>query len=311
MKHVTHMAWSLAALTCAHVASGAEPVKIKIDSGVIVGQTDGAVKSFKGVPFAKPPVGALRWTPPQVPDKWSGERDATQFALPCVQPTNADGKTPNGGGVWGKTSEDCLYLNVFAPAGASKAPVMLWLHGGASYLGAGHLGGYNGEAFAKDGVVMVTVNYRLGPLGYFAHPALTKAAKPKEGLANYGLMDAVAALEWVQRNIAKFGGDTNNVTVFGQSAGGGMVMSLLSLPSGKGLFAKAGVESGAGLRPATPLAKAEEAGVTAATTLGLSGADATARATARDSRGEVCGEPGSGARCRRSHRRSLQDAGDG
>ena len=182
MKHVTHMAWSLAALTCSHVASGAEPFKMKIDSGVIVGQTDGAVKSFKGVPFAKPPVGALRWTPPQVPDKWSGERDATQFALPCVQPTNADGKTPNGGGVWGKTSEDCLYLNVFAPAGASKAPVMLWLHGGASYLGAGHLGGYNGEAFAKDGVVMVTVNYRLGPLGILC-TSRTHEGRKAEGRA--------------------------------------------------------------------------------------------------------------------------------
>jgi para-nitrobenzyl esterase len=264
-----------AMILCSASAFASTAAKATIDSGALAGTANDGVNTFKGIPFAKPPVGNLRWQPPQIPDRWSGERDATGFQLPCVQPTDADGKTPNGGGVWGKTAEDCLYLNVFAPANAKKAPVMVWLHGGASYLGGGHLGGYNGEAFSKDGVVVVTVNYRLGPLGYFAHPALTKAAKPTEGLANYGLMDAVAALQWVQRNIAQFGGDTQNVTVFGQSAGGGMVMSLLSLPSGKGLFAKAGVQSGAGLRPATTLAQAEEAGAKVATALGLSGATAT------------------------------------
>jgi para-nitrobenzyl esterase len=227
---------SAALALAAPFATIAAPVKVAIDAGVLVGDSTNGVNSFKGVPFAKPPVGNLRWTPPQKPDKWAADRDATQYQLPCTQPTNADGKTPNGGGVWGKTSEDCLYLNVFAPANVQKAPVMVWLHGGASYLGGAHLGGYNGTSFANNGVITVTVNYRLGPLGYFAHPALTKAAKPNEGLASYGLMDAVAALEWTQRNIEKFGGDKNNVTVFGQSAGGGMVMSLLSLPSAKGLF---------------------------------------------------------------------------
>jgi para-nitrobenzyl esterase len=249
--------------------------KVTIDSGVLAGSSSTGVNSFKGVPFAKPPVGKLRWQPPEVPDRWPGERDATKYQLPCVQPTNADGKTPNGGGIWGKTSEDCLYLNVFAPANAKSAPVMVWLHGGASYLGGAHLGGYNGEAFSNQGVIIVTVNYRLGPLGYFAHPALTKAAKSDEGLGSYGLMDAVAALKWTQRNIAQFGGDPKNVTVFGQSAGGGMVMSLLSVPSAKGLFAKAGVQSGASLRPATSLADAEKAGVELATKLGLNGASAT------------------------------------
>ena len=249
--------------------------KVAVDSGALVGSTAGGVNTFKGVPFAKPPVGALRWQPPQTPDRWNGDRDATKFQSPCVQPTNPDGKTPNGGGVWGKTSEDCLYLNVFAPVSAKSAPVMVWLHGGASYLGGAHLGGYNGEAFAKHGVIIVTVNYRLGPLGYFAHPSLTKASKADEGLGSYGLMDAVGALKWVQRNIAQFGGDPKNVTVFGQSAGGGMVVSLLSVPSAKGLFAKAGVQSGASLRPGTSLADAEKAGAELATKFGLPGADAT------------------------------------
>jgi para-nitrobenzyl esterase len=265
---------ALSASLCAMSALAA-PLKVNIDAGVLVGDSTDGINSFKGVPFAKPPVGDLRWTPPQKPVKWSGDRDATQYQLPCVQPTNADGKTPNGGGVWGTTSEDCLYLNVFAPANAKQAPVMVWLHGGASYLGGAHLGGYNGTSFAKQGVITVTVNYRLGPLGYFAHPALTKAAGAKEGLANYGLMDAVAALEWTQRNIEKFGGDKNNVTVFGQSAGGGMVMGLLSTPSAKGLFQKAGVQSGAALRAASTLADAEKAGISAATALGLPGANAT------------------------------------
>jgi para-nitrobenzyl esterase len=251
------------------------PAKVTIDSGPLVGSSIDGVNAFKGVPFAKPPVGELRWKAPRAPDKWTEPRDATQYQLPCVQPTDPDGKRPNGGGVSGKTAEDCLYLNLFAPANARRAPVMLWLHGGASYLGGGHLGGYNGEAFAKQGVITVSINYRLGPLGYFAHPALTKAAAADEWLGSYGLMDAVAALSWVQRDIAKFGGDPDNVTVFGQSAGGGMVMSLLSTPSAKGLFAKAGVQSGAALRPATPLADAEKAGIQVATSLGLPGESAT------------------------------------
>jgi len=257
------------------VGLASSPTTVKIDSGALQGASSEGINSFKGVPFAKPPVGELRWKAPQVPDKWSGARDATKYQLPCTQPTNSDGKTPNGGGVWGQTAEDCLYLNVFAPANAQRAPVMVWLHGGASYLGGGHLGGYNGEAFAKHGVITVTVNYRLGPLGYFAHPALTQAAGANEWLGSYGLMDAVAALQWVQRNIAQFGGDTRNVTVFGQSAGGGMVMSLLSVPSAKGLFAKAGVQSGASLRPATSLADAEKTGAELVSKLGLSGATAT------------------------------------
>jgi para-nitrobenzyl esterase len=253
----------------------AAPVKVSIDAGTLVGESTDGVNSFKGVPFAKPPVGELRFAAPQKPDKWKGDRDATQFQLPCSQPTNPDGKTPNGGGVTGITAEDCLYLNLHAAANAKNAPVMVWLYGGASYVGGAHLGSYNAPSFAKNGVIIVTANYRLGPLGSLSHPAISKAAKSNDAVANYALMDAVAALEWVQRNIGKFGGDKKNVTLFGQSAGGGMVVGLLGTPSAKGLFAKAGIQSGAALRPAMNLEAAEKAGSEWATKMGLDGANAT------------------------------------
>ena len=261
------------AMAALATAAQAEPVKLKLDSGTVVGSSEGGVLSFKGVPFANPPVGDLRWQPPQK-ISWTGERDATQFALPCPQPINPNGG-PNGGGVSGATSEDCLYLNVWAPKDAKNAPVMLWLYGGAGYLGAGHLGSYNGEAFAKQGVIVVTINYRLGTLGNLAHPALTKAAKPGEPLVNYALMDAIAGLEWVQKNGKALGADTKNVTLFGQSAGGMMVSSLLASPPAKGLFHKAIIHSGTFLGAGRNLADAEAAGAKIATALGLPGADAT------------------------------------
>jgi len=264
-----------ASLATGASASGGSPVKVAIEAGTLVGQTIDGVNSFKGVPFAKPPVGELRWASPQKVDKWQGDRDATQYKSACPQPTNPDGVTPNGGGVIGKTVEDCLYLNVHAPAKAKNAPVMVWLYGGASFLGSAALGSYNAPSFAQNGVIIVTANYRLGPLGSFAHPALTKAAKPNEPMTNYALMDAIAALEWVQRNIEKFGGDKKNVTIFGQSAGGGMVVNLLGVPSAKGLFAKAGIQSGAALRPAMTLEAGERAGSEWATKMGLDGANAT------------------------------------
>jgi para-nitrobenzyl esterase len=268
----------------------AQPVKVTIDSGVLVGESKDGVNVFKGVPFAQPPVGDLRWRASQKPVKWIGERYATSYESPCPQPTNADGKSANGGGVWGTTNEDCLYLNVYAPANAKNAPIVVWLYGGASYLGAGHLGGYNGTANAGQGVITIPINYRLGALGSFSHPALTKEAKAKgEGTGGFALMDAVAALEWVKRNAAAFGGDPNNVTVAGQSAGGGMVMSLLSIPSAKGLYQKAIIQSGAGMRPGTPLATAEESGVKAATALGLPGKDATAAQLRAVSSGTLVG----------------------
>jgi para-nitrobenzyl esterase len=253
-----------------------EPVKVTIDSGVLVGESTGGVNVFRGVPFAKPPVGELRWKAPQKPDHWPGERAASAFEQPCSQPTNNDGKTVNGGGVAGATSEDCLYLNVYAPSDADKAPIMVWLHGGAFFLGAGHLGSYNGTSNAKAGVITVSINYRLGSLGGFAHRALSNEAAPDEWLGGYALMDAVAALEWVKRNAAVFGGDPSNVTLAGQSAGALAVVHLLSVPLAKGLFHKAIIQSGASTRPDPKLPDAEQTGADIAEALGLPGAEATA-----------------------------------
>jgi para-nitrobenzyl esterase len=245
------------------------PVKATIDSGVLVGEVHDGVNVFRGVPFAKPPIGELRWKAPQKLDKWIGERSAVANEPPCPQPVNTDG-TSNGGGVSGVQSEDCLYLTVFAPPDAKNAPVVLWLYGGGAFLGAGHLGSYDGTSNAKHGVITIPINYRLGSLANFNHPALTKAAGPKDALGNFALTDAVAALEWIKRNAAAFGGDPSNVTIAGQSAGAAMVVNLLSVPAAKGLYQKAVIESGALLRPGQTLQEAEQKGVEAAKALGLS-----------------------------------------
>jgi para-nitrobenzyl esterase len=258
------MATSLLA-TSAPAADG--PVKVAIDSGALVGTTQGNVRSFKGVPYVAAPVGALRWAPPAPVAAWKGERAADAYGPICPQPVNADG-SPNLGGASGTTSEDCLFLNVWTPAGAKGAPVMVWLHGGGNSLGAGSLGAYDGSAFVRDGVILVTINYRLGALGFFAHPALTKAAKADEPLVAYGIMDQIAALEWVKRNIAAFGGDPANVTVFGESAGGEDTLALMASPLARGLFAKAIVESGGGWSPPVTLAKLEARGVAVAAKAG-------------------------------------------
>lgn len=264
-------------------------VKATVDSGVLVGEAKDGVNVFRGVPFAKPPVGNLRWKAPQKPDKWLGDRAALAFEPPCPQPVNADQKTANGGGVAGVQSEDCLYLNVYAPANASKAPIVLWLYGGASYLGAGHLGSYDGTSNAKAGVITIPINYRLGALGTFSHPALSKEGGATGG---YALMDAVAALEWVKRNAAAFGGDPDNITLAGQSAGAAMVVNLLSIPPAKGLYQKAIIESGALLRPGITQAAAEEDGIKAATALGLTGKDATAAQLRSVSAQTIVANPG-------------------
>jgi len=174
-----------------------------------------------------------------------------------------------------KQSEDCLFLNIFAPHGGKHLPVMVWIHGGAHRFGSGSGPLYDGTNFAKDGVILVSINYRLGLLGYFAHPALTKAASANAPLGNYGQMDQIAALQWVKRNIAAFGGDPDNVTVFGESAGGSSILYLLAAPSAKGLFNKAIVESGGGWFNSGTLASKEAEGVEFANKNGLSGADAT------------------------------------
>jgi para-nitrobenzyl esterase len=245
------MAGALAFAFIAVGAAFAEPVKTKVAEGVVVGDRTEGISTYKGMPYAAPPVGDLRWKPPQPAVKWSGERDATEFGASCTQTARL--------GREARISEDCLYLNVWAPANARKAPVMVWIHGGSNTNGSGAI--YNGAAFARDGVVTVTINYRMGPFGFFAHPALTAAAGPNEPLANYGLMDQTAALRWVQANIASFGGDPKKVTVFGESAGAIDIYALLGLKSSKGLFSKAILESNITWGDSAPLAKAEEDGV--------------------------------------------------
>ena len=240
--------------------ASAEAVKAKIDAGVLVGDGQNGVVAFKGVPFAASTAGAYRWAPPQPVAPWSGDRPALSYGPSCPQTMSKDG-TPNAGGASGPISEDCLSLNVFAPAHARHAPVMVWIYGGGNTTGSNAITAYDGSAFARDGVILVSVNYRLGALGFFAHPALTRAAAPGEPLGAYGLMDQVAALKWVQRNIGSFGGDPGKVTIFGESAGGVNVLSLMSMPSARGLFTKAIVESGGGWSEPTTLSAAETNGV--------------------------------------------------
>jgi para-nitrobenzyl esterase len=232
--------------------------EVKVAGGMLAGSTTDGVNAFRNIPFAAPPTGAMRWMPPVPAPAWKGKRDATKDGPVCPQPVSSSSL----GGVDATTpqSEDCLTLNVFAPAGAKSAPVMVWLHGGAHLIGAGSLPYYDGTALAKRGVVLVGVNYRLGPLGYFAHPALTKDAKPGAPLGNYGAMDQEAALKWVQANIAAFGGDPANVTLFGESAGGGSTLFLLANNKTPGLVSKAIVQSGSGWQPPSSLAEKEAEG---------------------------------------------------
>ncbi|HRG66908.1 MAG TPA: carboxylesterase family protein, partial [Saprospiraceae bacterium] len=199
---------------------------VKIKSGIIKGMKSENVNVFKGIPFAAPPVGEYRWRPPQPVKNWSGELDGTKFCSNCAQ--GGWGAAP--GTMADGSSEDCLYLNVWTPASSTKKsnlPVMVWIHGGGFTGGSGSSPQNFGNEFAKQGVVLVTFNYRLGRLGFFAHPALSKEF-PDEPKGNYGYMDQIAALKWIQNNIATFGGNPKNVTIFGFSAGGVSVHSLLS-----------------------------------------------------------------------------------
>ncbi len=274
MLRIAAVLAAVAALTAG--AAQAQAPTAKIDTGPLIGVTEGPASVFRNIPYAAAPVGALRWAPPQAAKAWTAPRAAAEAGPSCPQPMNANG-TPNSGGANGPTSEDCLQLNVFAPKNAKAAPVMVWIHGGGHVTGAGWI--YGGENFARDGVVVVAINYRLGALGYFAHPALSKAAKPGEPLGNYGLMDQIAALKWVQRNIAAFGGDPKNVTVFGESAGGMSTLAILATPSAKGLYQKAIVESGLGWTTPSTLADQEKIGAAALVKAGV-----PATATAADLR---------------------------
>ncbi|WP_297695143.1 carboxylesterase family protein [Phenylobacterium sp.] len=247
-----------AALICASAAR-AEPVKVRVAEGVLVGGRSGGAVGFLGIPFAAPPVGELRWRPPQPAPHWTGERPATEASPNCTQRSRPGGP---------KSSEDCLYLNVVAPAGAKGAPVMVWIHGGSNLGGSGVQ--YVSPAFAKDGIVTVFINYRLGPLGFFAHPAISKAAGPAEPLADYGLMDQLAALQWVQANIKAFGGDPRRVTVFGESAGAIDIYALLGLKKARGLFSQAIIESNITWGDSPSLAKAQADGQALAVRAGAS-----------------------------------------
>ncbi len=241
---------------------------VKTSDGRLSGVTlSSGVRAFKGIPFAAPPVGALRWREPQPPAHWEGVRKADTFGNVCVQPSQPK-RVPNNVAVdlpdSPKMSEDCLYLNVWTDAKSASArlPVMFWIYGGAYSEGAGSSPHNDGEALARKGVVLVTFNYRLGPFGFFSHPELTKESG-RNASGNQALMDTIAALKWVQSNIRAFGGDGNNVTIFGESAGAAMVGGLVGSPVAKGLFHRAIAESGQwmglGMAPMVPLARAEQA----------------------------------------------------
>jgi para-nitrobenzyl esterase len=217
---------------------------VRITSGDLRGIRVGDVISFIGIPYAAPPVGNYRWRPPQPVKAWQGVRDANKFCADCAQ----GGFQRTASGIAANSSEDCLFLNVWTPATVtkqSKLPVMVWIHGGGFTGGSGSGAGSAGDAFAKQGVILVTINYRLGRLGHFAFSALSKE-HPEEYKGSYAYMDQIAALKWIQQNIAAFGGDPSNVTIFGFSAGGVSVHSLLTIPAAKGLFHKAISESGGG-----------------------------------------------------------------
>ena len=238
----------------------AAPDVLKVDGGQIAGTTIEGVRVFKGIPFAASPVGDLRWKAPQPVVPWTGVKNADTFGAQCMQTPYPEG-SPYAAPAQ-PTSEDCLYLNVYTAAkNGDRRPVMVWIHGGAWTRGSGSLATYDGRTLAKKGVVVVTVNYRLGVFGFLAHPELT-AESPHHSSGNYAILDHVAALEWVRRNIASFGGNPANVTIFGESAGSWSVNVVQATPLAKGLFQRAIGESGGQFSRTASLATAEGGGVT-------------------------------------------------
>lgn len=264
------LALSVAALPVAGFAQDAGPT-VTIKQGALNGAVVEGVEEFWGIPYAAPPVGDLRWKPPAAATRWTGTRDATKAGASC-QPSQK-----------GDYTEDCLFANVTRPASAKpgqKLPVLVWIHGGGFTIGSatGAFGAQtDGIQFAKDGVITVSISYRLGRAGWFAHPALCKEGP----CGNYGLMDQIAALKWVQANVASFGGDPRNITIAGESAGGISVLELMLAPDARGLFQKAIGESSFGRLEPTSMADAQAAGLKAATEAGVTGEDAAAAAALR------------------------------
>ncbi|GAA1288102.1 carboxylesterase/lipase family protein [Streptomyces aureus] len=248
---------------------------VSLDSGMVRGTETAGVEGFRGIPYAQPPVGALRWRNPQPVTHWSGVKNTTAFGPACPQTDHVP------------QSEDCLTLNVWRPVTARPSaplPVMVWIYGGALVHGSTAM--YPGDVLARQGVVMVSMNYRMGRLGFFAHPALVKES-PGQPVGNYGYMDQLAALKWVQHNIHAFGGDPSQVTIFGESAGGGSVMAHMVSPLSRGLFQRAILQSPgiptarADVLPLTPLRNAERRAVDYVHSLGIDGTDDRALAKLR------------------------------
>ena len=256
-------------------AHRASPPRVTIDTGTLEGLDSAGVMVFRGIPYAAPPVGALRWQPPQRAKHWTGVRAASQLGHNCVQHQPYGDIDPFAAGI----SEDCLYLNVWTNSldtRAPRRPVMVWIHGGGFFAGFGGEERHNGARLAQKGAVVVTINYRLGAFGFLAHPALA-AESPHHAAGNNGLLDQIAALQWVKRNIARFGGDPSRVTIFGESAGGMSVGSLIASPLAKGLFQRAILESGTGVSIGIdPKDSAQKIGMQLAESLHVRGSGADA-----------------------------------
>src|SRR5580658_7397773 len=263
------LVFAIFAVSLGTLLNAAIDAPVKLDSGMVSGitGTNPEVRVFKGIPFAAPPTGNLRWRAPQPVAHWDGVRKGDQFGPVCMQQSRP-GSTP-------APSEDCLYVNVWtgAKAATERRPVIVWTYGGGFTSGSGSEPRYDGEALARKGAVVVTYNYRLGAFGFFAHPELDKESDHHTS-GNYAMMDMAAVLHWVQRNISSFGGDPSRVTIDGESAGSMLVSAMVGSPEGKGLFRRAISQSGAwmgiGIGKMTTHTQAEEAGVKMAQTLGAS-----------------------------------------